>query len=503
MPSDNPFLSSHRSTATESRPCTPKAAEKFGALRKGQVPAPATRMQREVQDSWEENLDLDQVFAAITEHLHFPRGSEKAVTWAQGKLRNEEGQLPARKTRLQIGQRWTQGKAPAEDPYNNKPDTVFGAHRRHAPAADVDPYNNMQTAFGAQPPAPAPSPDVDLYNNNPQDAFGFQSASPSRTSSNDPFGLGASSPSPSDAFGVGSGYATSATQLGVPAPQVDLGNEYQTGADVLPPVTVGNDYQNGADALPGLASPSGPSHHKYGEGFASRVADLESDPTFGSQSAYTLYMNAFDKKTTPPTATSVRYLDPNELPEYEITVENGRMMYRGKAMDTSDAGCLNHHLEPVTETRTHLFGLRKEKVEVGQRWVAETSNRFIWVLTRDGQIYAADWAKEYMRNGWVVDMKTVVGFHHSSFLRNQRIAAAGELSVEFGELTFVSNASGHYKPSTQSLMHLLNELTSRGVDCSRAVVQQAVGRFGAGAEFRASDFMSVDGDETRLHPINA
>ena len=54
-------------------------------------------------------------------------------------------------------------------------------------------------------------------------------------------------------------------------------------------------------------------------------------------------------------------------------------------------------------------------------------------------------------------------FHHSSFLAGGAAAAAGDMKVANGVPTFISNHSGHYKPSTQHVINVVNELLDRGV----------------------------------------
>ena len=54
-------------------------------------------------------------------------------------------------------------------------------------------------------------------------------------------------------------------------------------------------------------------------------------------------------------------------------------------------------------------------------------------------------------------------YHHSSLLAGGNVAIAGEMKVENGKLTYLSNKSGHYVPSAESLVQFLHFLEKDGV----------------------------------------
>jgi hypothetical protein len=54
-------------------------------------------------------------------------------------------------------------------------------------------------------------------------------------------------------------------------------------------------------------------------------------------------------------------------------------------------------------------------------------------------------------------------YHHSSLLAGANVALAGEMKVENGKLVYLSNKSGHYVPSAESLVQLLHILEKDGV----------------------------------------
>lgn len=73
----------------------------------------------------------------------------------------------------------------------------------------------------------------------------------------------------------------------------------------------------------------------------------------------------------------------------------------------------------------------------------------IFVMAPDGRIYAGQ--------------HKVGLFHHSSFLSGGDVAGAGEIKVDKGRLTYLTNKSGHYLPEKEQVMQVLEELRSRGV----------------------------------------
>ena len=53
-------------------------------------------------------------------------------------------------------------------------------------------------------------------------------------------------------------------------------------------------------------------------------------------------------------------------------------------------------------------------------------------------------------------------FHHSSFLSGEKVAAAGEISINKGIIKVVNNRSGHYMPNIGNVKNnVLDELDSR------------------------------------------
>jgi len=71
--------------------------------------------------------------------------------------------------------------------------------------------------------------------------------------------------------------------------------------------------------------------------------------------------------------------------------------------------------------------------------------RAIFAMDRDGNVFASNYQE-------------VGRFHHSSLVGGEPVAAAGELGVKDGVVHFVSNASGHYRPTKEATVAFMRHL---------------------------------------------
>jgi hypothetical protein len=118
----------------------------------------------------------------------------------------------------------------------------------------------------------------------------------------------------------------------------------------------------------------------------------------------------------------VPYFSAAERTAYEVTVQGGRLYWRGKLLDTE------HPVEGAPKAT------------------------FIFVMAKDGTLYAAP-------NGG-----TAQNIHHSSFLAGHPAAAAGTLVVVDGVVQRITNKSGHYGHRAGKMRQVLAELERRGID---------------------------------------
>lgn len=119
--------------------------------------------------------------------------------------------------------------------------------------------------------------------------------------------------------------------------------------------------------------------------------------------------------------TRVEYLDHEKRQAYKLTVRDGKVYdAKGNLYDT-----------------TRAVGLYSSAIAM-------------FVMDHDGNIYAST--------------RRVPGkFHHSSFVAGGAVAAAGEIEVRNGEVTYISRRSGHYWPSEAQLDQMAENLRSQGV----------------------------------------
>lgn len=129
-------------------------------------------------------------------------------------------------------------------------------------------------------------------------------------------------------------------------------------------------------------------------------------------------LSAFVNKKNIP---RVKYLEPAERHNYQVTVADGVVTFNMQAFDTSEM-----------DTRAS-----------GKGWA-------MFVLSHDGKLYSSS---------QVVDK-----FHHSSFLAGGNAASAGEWQVRGGRIIKLKDKSGHYKPDSEMLYRMLIYLHGRGVD---------------------------------------
>ena len=111
-----------------------------------------------------------------------------------------------------------------------------------------------------------------------------------------------------------------------------------------------------------------------------------------------------------------------ERKAYEVTVQDGRLYWRGKLLNTE------HPVEGAPKAT------------------------YIFVMAKDGTLYAAP-------NGG-----TTRNIHHSSFLHGAPAAGAGTMVVVDGVVQKITNKSGHYGHRAGKMRQVLAELEKRGID---------------------------------------
>lgn len=73
---------------------------------------------------------------------------------------------------------------------------------------------------------------------------------------------------------------------------------------------------------------------------------------------------------------------------------------------------------------------------------------------------------------WVSFGAKVNKFHHSSFLKGQPVAAAGEMIIFQGRIYAINNRSGHYHPPPVVIKRVLQTLKSNGVSTQGILIKE-------------------------------
>lgn len=90
-----------------------------------------------------------------------------------------------------------------------------------------------------------------------------------------------------------------------------------------------------------------------------------------------------------------------------------------------------------------------------------------------GSIWADTYAVDKYGNLYSKPFKATrnLRFNHSSYCAGKEVICAGTICCREGKLVYVSNMSGHYKPSWRSVLAFLRILTEEGVDLSETMVE--------------------------------
>jgi len=141
-----------------------------------------------------------------------------------------------------------------------------------------------------------------------------------------------------------------------------------------------------------------------------------------------------DVPGNPIWGTPVKYLSESERAAYKLNIRDGKIYdSSGRLFDTSDA------------STAHSGG-----------------GRAIFVMDENGAFYASK-------------VQQVGEFHHSSLAAGGPVAAAGEMQVDNGLLSVLSDKSGHYMPGRTFTQQALDSLERNGVDTS-PVQKDFIGR---------------------------
>lgn len=123
-----------------------------------------------------------------------------------------------------------------------------------------------------------------------------------------------------------------------------------------------------------------------------------------------------DENNVPSKISHVTYMDENQRKDFKLNIENGQL-------STQHEGKLN------TGSAPHIF-----------------------VVAPNSRVYVGEYHQGTL--------------NHSSFLSGGAVKAAGEMVIENGKLTTITDKSGHYQTSPEMVINGLKVLKSQGVDLS-------------------------------------
>ena len=105
-----------------------------------------------------------------------------------------------------------------------------------------------------------------------------------------------------------------------------------------------------------------------------------------------------------------------------------------------------------------LYGAEGSALDtIGGKTIGGT-NRAIYVMDEAGEIY-------------ISRFQHIGKWHHSSLAGGKPVAGAGEMVIENGKLTFISNVSGHYQPNRFLMVQTLYELRKKGISLDGVVIE--------------------------------
>lgn len=129
----------------------------------------------------------------------------------------------------------------------------------------------------------------------------------------------------------------------------------------------------------------------------------------------------FDPQTKKP--WGVKYFTPQELAPYKLHIQNNKLMdYKNNLVSTA--------------------------FEDKEGWDFKEG---LIVLTTDYKLYFSP-IEERGR------------LHHSSLTAGKEVLFAGMLALDHGDIYYLSDRSGHYKPNAKSVMEFINYLESLGLN---------------------------------------
>lgn len=137
-----------------------------------------------------------------------------------------------------------------------------------------------------------------------------------------------------------------------------------------------------------------------------------------------------------------------------------------QSISTSDIPQVKY-LEPA-ELKQYLVRFSDEvNLILNKPFFGAAKANLMYVMDEQGQFYVAPKISSYQYK---------MEFHHSSFFAGQPLAGCGFIYLDNNlAIEAIDNYSGHYKPDSKSMIHVLGALSFHGVELSKIKLTLFVG----------------------------
>lgn len=177
---------------------------------------------------------------------------------------------------------------------------------------------------------------------------------------------------------------------------------------------------------------------------------------------------SFSSNTLAGVERSVRYFDASERKECSCVISGGKIQVSG---------------EP--------FNPQKNLATSSKTWFRE-QDRFAYVLARTS----------VGEKPQLFIFKHIEGeVHHTSPVAGGNVLDAGFMSIRNGNVAYLENRSGHYKPAIECKLHTLAALKDGGADLSKIFVSERVEQWDMFGNSLVADEEAIDLAFTNKHPL--
>lgn len=116
-----------------------------------------------------------------------------------------------------------------------------------------------------------------------------------------------------------------------------------------------------------------------------------------------------------------------------------------------------HYLTPA-QRETLKVSKTKKGLQIGN--TPAQDSRYLYAIDDQGNLYLMD---EALATAGVEFQGRVARFYHSSFFAGHNVNSAGMLEIKNGQIAFMDNFSGHYKPNKNELTRGAKALAQKGL----------------------------------------